>query len=57
MDRDSYLTGENAAYLEELLLDLQEDPASVDAATRAALTPLDGHAPQGPEDAGFIIGR
>ncbi len=48
MDRDSFLTGENAAYLEELLLELQEDPAAVDAATREALEPLNGLLPQGP---------
>src|SRR5687767_2138450 len=48
MDRDSYLTGENAAYLEELLQELHDDPDAVDSATRLALEPLNGTLAQGP---------
>ncbi|MES2641690.1 MAG: 2-oxoglutarate dehydrogenase E1 component [Myxococcota bacterium] len=48
MDRDSYLTGENAAYLEELLQELHDDPEAIDPATRTALEPLNGTLPQGP---------
>ena len=48
MANDTLLSGENAAYLEELQTRFAQDPASVDAATRALLEELGGPAPLGP---------
>ncbi|MEN9786667.1 MAG: hypothetical protein RLZZ299_1931 [Pseudomonadota bacterium] len=48
MANDTLLSGENAAYLEDLLARFQADPASVDAASRALLAGMDGVAPTGP---------
>ena len=45
---DTLLTGENAAYLEELYLRFREDPAGVDEASRRLCGDLNGAPPRGP---------
>jgi 2-oxoglutarate dehydrogenase E1 component len=45
---DTLLTGENAAYLEELYLRFRDDPAGVDPASRRLFEGLNGTIPRGP---------
>ncbi len=48
---DTLLTGENAAYLEELYLRFREDPSGVDEASRRLFGDLNGAPPRGPTGA------
>jgi 2-oxoglutarate dehydrogenase E1 component len=48
MATDTLLTGENAAYLEELYLRFQDDPAGIDPASRRLFEGMNGAAPRGP---------
>ena len=48
MANETLLSGENAAYLEDLYARYRRDPSSVDAATRAMLEGMNGASPAGP---------